>query len=269
LTTEPEAESAFLDKVAGTYVTSESAQDRLIRKLVVRTFAPFLRGRALELGCSDGYMTELLCRRVERLDVVEGSAHFLELARRRSLPNVRFFPSLFEDFAPAPVYDAVVAAFVLEHVRDVAAVLRTARRALKPGGLLLVAVPNARALSRQLARHMGLLDDLADFTANDRNHGHRRVYDRARLNRDLERAGFEIIAQGGILLKPLADFQMDRLIDAGILGEEQLEGLYKLGLEYPDLCGTLFSISQAPAEQPNNHPTKQPPNRAAAVSLSC
>ena len=49
-------------------------------------------------------------------------------------------------------------------------------------------------------------------------------------------------SQGGIMLKILADFQMDQLIDGGMLKDAQLDGLYSLGLEYPDLCGSLFSV---------------------------
>jgi 2-polyprenyl-3-methyl-5-hydroxy-6-metoxy-1,4-benzoquinol methylase len=239
-------EREFLEKASRTYVTSESSsQDRLIRSLVVRTFAPFLRGgHGLELGCSDGFMTQLLAQHVDNLDVVDGCERFLARARSRKIPNARFFHALFEEFTSETSYDAVVACFVLEHVADVQSVLRAARACLKPSGLLLVAVPNARALSRQLARHMGLLSDLKELTENDLKHGHRRVYDRVTLNRDLEQAGFQIVTQGGILLKLLADFQMDKLIDLGILGEAQLDGLYKLGLEHPDWCGSLFAVSK-------------------------
>ena len=45
--------------------------------------------------------------------------------------------------------------------------------------------------------------------------GHRRVYDRILLNRDIEAAGLEQVSSGGLLLKLLADFQMDKLIDTG------------------------------------------------------
>lgn len=47
---------------------------------------------------------------------------------------------------------------------------------------------------------------------------------------------------GGLMLKPFADFQMNAMFAGGILGATQLEGLYQLGLEYPDLAGSLFSI---------------------------
>jgi hypothetical protein len=118
---------------------------------------------------------------------------------------------------------------------------------LNDGGLLMIVVPNARALSRQLALHMGLLKDLKELTANDLNHGHRRVYDRPALNRDIEAAGFENVSQGGIMFKILADFQMDELIGNGMLQREHIDGLYKLGLEYPEFSGSLFSICRRPS----------------------
>jgi hypothetical protein len=62
------------------------------------------------------------------------------------------------------------------------------------------------------------------------------------FDRDIAAAGFENFSQGGVMLKILADFQMDKLIDDGTLQEAQIDGLYKLGLEYPDLCGSLFSV---------------------------
>ncbi len=237
-------EKAFLDKASETYVTRSSSQDRLMRELVVRTFAPYIKGgRALELGCSDGYMTDLISRLVDMLDVIEGSKKFLkEAEKKRNLQNVRFIYSLFEEFESNIRYDYTFATYVFEHVLDVKQVLRMIRSVLKPEGLLFVVVPNSNALSRQLAYHMGLIKDLKNLTENDLNHGHRRVYDRVSLNKDLTEAGFVSISQGGILLKLLADFQMDRLINSGILQEPQLNGLYSLGFEYPDLCGSLFSV---------------------------
>lgn len=94
----------------------------------------------------------------------------------------------------------------------------------------------------QLALHMALIKDLKDLTENDKNHGHRRVYDRVSINEEIKKAGFNIISQGGVMLKPFADFQMNKLIDDGMLQDIHVEGLYSLGLEYPDLCGSLFSI---------------------------
>jgi len=239
-----QSEMDFLDSVTKTYVTSESPQDRLIKTLAVRTFAPFLRpgGNAVEFGCCDGFMTALIAPLVSRLTVVDGSQVFIDMARRRVPANVEFVLSLFEEYAPEEAFDYVFATYVLEHVNDAVGLLKKAASLLNSNGLLFLVVPNARALSRQLARHMGLLDSLYALTPNDINHGHRRVYDRTLLNRDLERAGLIQVVQGGLLLKLLADFQMDKMMESGILSEPQLEGLYRMGLEYPDLAGSLFAV---------------------------
>ncbi|MFN7139995.1 MAG: class I SAM-dependent methyltransferase [Limisphaerales bacterium] len=236
-------EKAFLNTVYRTYRTEISPQMRLMQELTVKTFAPYIKGgEALEMGCSDGFMTEMLSGLVDQLDVVDGSSNFVEQARRRSLPNVEFIHSLFEEFKPSKAYDYVFASYILEHVLEPVEVLRVAHASLKPGGALFVVVPNARAFSRQMALHMGLLKDLKELTKNDHSHGHRRVYDRVTLNRDLQAAGFETINQGGLQFKILADFQLDELIANGTLKKDHLEALYSLGLEYPDFCGSIFSI---------------------------
>lgn len=237
-------EKVMLEKYAADYITSDdSSQQRLMRNLEIRVFSQYMnRGKALELGCEIGYMSELISPLVDQLDIVDASESFLDRTKSRSIPNSRYFCSLFEEYKPDCKYDSVFASHVLEHLLDVQQVLKMVRDLLTPDGKLFVAVPNARALSRQLARHMGLIDSLYDLTPNDLRGGHRRVYDQVTLRRELEFAGFEIVAQGGIFFKPFADFQMDKLIDSGILGEPQLQGLYNLGYEYPDMCADVYAV---------------------------
>jgi 2-polyprenyl-3-methyl-5-hydroxy-6-metoxy-1,4-benzoquinol methylase len=246
--TDANKEMAFLESVTHTYVTSHSPQDRIIKTLAVRTFQPYMRPgkHALEFGCCDGFMTDLIAKHVKQLTVVDGSRTFIEMAKKRVPSNVEFVHTLFEDFTPNHKFDYIFATYVLEHVNDAIGFLKMASQLLSEDGLLFLVVPNARALSRQLARHMGVLDDLFALTPNDINHGHRRVYDRVSLNRDIEAAMLAQVGQGGLMLKLLADFQMDALIENGVLGEPQLEGLYKMGFEYPDLAGSLYSVCRRP-----------------------
>ncbi len=241
-------EHEFIEHVGKTY-TRGSMQDRVIRELIVRTIQPYLTRKmvGLQLGYAEGVDTGILVPLLLELDVVEGNISFIREGKKKGYPNVRFISSLFEELALEKTgrqYDVIFAIYVLEHVKDVGVLLDRVRRLLLPDGIFYVVVPNSRALSRQLARHMGLLLELDDFTAHDLEHGHRRIYNRVRLNRDLEHAGFKTIHQGGIFLKILADFQLDQLYRAGILGPSQIEGLYKLGLEYPELCGSIFSIAK-------------------------
>ncbi len=237
-------ERAFLDRVYKTYTVDHSSQTKVMRELVVKTISPYLDGEGygLELGCSDGYMTQMLANHLTNLDVVDGSQSFLDEAKKRKLDNVNYVYSLFEEFESDVKYDYVFASFIQEHVLDPGLVLAMIKRVIKPNGRLFLVVPNARALSRQLALHMGLIKDLKALTENDLVNGHRRVYDRVCFNREIREAGFQIVAEGGLMLKILADFQLDKLIDDGMLGPQQIDGLYRLGLEYPDLCGSLFAV---------------------------
>lgn len=239
-----EDEKKFLESVYQTYTVHDSSQTREMRGLIFKTFEPFINpnGVGLELGCSDGLLTEMLSKNLKSLDVVDGSKKFIDEAIKRPLKNVNFIYSLFEEFSSQKKYDFIFASYILEHVLNPIQILKIVADYLKPNGLAFIVVPNSRALSRQLAFHMGLIDDLKTLTQNDIGHGHRRVYDRASLNMDIEAANLEHISQGGIMLKILADFQMDELIDSNFLQKKHLDGLYKLGLEFPDFCGSLFSI---------------------------
>lgn len=236
-------EKQFVDNLYSNYTTVYTHHAHIKKNLVIRAFKPFIQGgEALELGCADGYMTERLAKLVDTLDVVDGSSRFLEEARKTSLTNVNFICALFEEYESHKRYDYVFATYILEHVLDPINILKRMKVLLKSSGLLFITVPNARALSRQIALHMGLIQDLKHLTDNDKEHGHRRVYDRTTLNRHIDITGFHSISQGGILLKILADFQLNRLLKEKILSEDHYNALYSLGLEYPDFCDSLFSI---------------------------
>lgn len=233
----------LLENVATTY-RHNSKQDNIIRELCVREFSPWLKpgSSGLEIGCSDGYMTEMLSGRLRKLHVVEATRHFIDIARARNLKNVVFTQSLFEQCAFEEKYDYVFLTWILTHLSDVQLVLRRAQSLLLPGGILFVTVPNARVLSRQLALHMGLIGDLFSMSNNDLSHGHLRAYDRQKLDAEISASGMLTISRGGLMLKPLADFQMDDLYKSDILGPSHVEGLYKLGHQYPDLASAIYSI---------------------------
>ncbi|BBL71579.1 class I SAM-dependent methyltransferase [Methylogaea oryzae] len=239
----PLEQQAFLERISQSY-RRESPQDDIVRRQCVQTFEPWLDATqsGLEIGCSDGQMSELLAQRLNTLDVVEASATFLQALERRGLDNVTAHHGLIEQFRPTRRYQRIFATWVLTHLPDPTQVLTRLKDLLAPDGLLFVVVPNARSLSRQLALHMGLVGDLYELTENDRNHGHRRAYDRARLDRETRACGYDTVAQGGLMLKILADYQMDQLYRDGMLNGDHVEGFRRLGLEYPDLSSAIYSV---------------------------
>ena len=91
---------------------------------------------------------------------------------------------------------------------------------------------------------MGLLNNLYALTPTDIRGGHRRVYDKDTIELEVHSAGFKIEEVSGILVKPFCDFQMDELIDSKFLEKQHLEGLLKLGKDYPDICGDIFAVGR-------------------------
>jgi SAM-dependent methyltransferase len=139
--------------VDSTYATVHLEEDRrhwwfrgrlAVLRTVLRGVVPARRARLLELGCGTGNMLEMLAEFGEAVGmetdpVLLAAAQAAGLdARRGTLPDDLVVP---EGWA-----DVVLLLDVLEHLDDEAGALGTARRALGPGGALIVTVPAYRWL---------------------------------------------------------------------------------------------------------------------------
>lgn len=224
--------------------------DYRMHDYMLRTFEDGLpQGRALELGCYEGAFTRKLAERYEDLTTVEGSSELIERARRAAPGRVRFVLGRFEDFEPAGSFDAAFLIHTLEHLDEPVRMLRRIGGWLAPGGRLYVAVPNAHAASRQIAVAMGLIASPTAVTEGEFLHGHRRTYDMATLKAHVAEAGLAAVETGGVFFKPFANFQFDRLIQSGAIGEDYLEGCFRLGRRHPDMCASLYVVCErGPAE---------------------
>lgn len=100
------------------------------------------RGRVLDLGCASGGLFELLRPRAGHLAGLELSATAARAAARIGDDVVQ---GALEDLAlpfAANSFDLVVLADVLEHLADPLAALRRAAGWARPGGAILLSVPN-------------------------------------------------------------------------------------------------------------------------------
>ncbi len=211
-----------------------------------RTFKPWIDGvSALELGCFHGAMTARILKEFPDTCVVEASAECIDTAKGRiDTPNVQFVHSTFEDAELDRQFDAVFLIHTLEHVTDPVFVLRRCREWLAPGGKLFLAVPNAHAASRQIAVKMGIIPEPTSVTGAERAHGHLRTYSRHSFEKDILRAGLFLRSIGGVMFKPLANFQMDAALKAGIIDDKFLDGCYELGKEHAEMCSSLYAVCE-------------------------
>jgi len=151
-------------------------------------------GVALDIGAAGGGNTRVLRAHGWSPIALEYSQEGAEVARERGLAviraDARFLP------VPAAILDLVTAFDVLEHIDDDHLAAAEIRRALRPGGTALIAVPA----------------DMRLWSAHDEAVGHVRRYDRAGLLAVAEKAGLVVdeLWSWNVLLRPVAAWRRRR-----------------------------------------------------------
>ncbi|HKJ92342.1 MAG TPA: class I SAM-dependent methyltransferase [Longimicrobiales bacterium] len=112
----------------------------------------------LEVGCGKGFLLGALASAgyTDLAGVDLSAADLEEAGRRFTLPALHCADAFDFMTTHAAAYDVVIAKAVLEHVRrdDTLAFLESMRGALRPGGRVIIEVPNMDWLFAQHERHM-------------------------------------------------------------------------------------------------------------------
>ena len=193
------------------------------------------RGSLLDLGAGEGELSTLLAEQFDTIAITEASSEYLDQAKKNlSGYPVTFLHALIEEVALDEQFDLVLASGILEHVHDPRAILDRIKRWLKPDGILIVIVPNANSLHRQVGVYMGMIKDCHELGELDHKVGHRRYYGLIDLQNEVASAGYHISSSGGILLKPFPNSLMNGLTEA------YCDALYQLGNDHPSLCAEIY-----------------------------
>ena len=150
---------AMYDTDAPDWWTGETRWLRLLHNMVPPRLAYFnpivgdWRGKSvLDLGCGGGFMAEPLARQGAHVIGVDPSAPAIAAAKRHAQESGLAIDYRVGTGEQLPVADGavdiVVCVDVLEHVRDLDAVIGEIRRVLKPGGLFLFDTINRTWLSK-------------------------------------------------------------------------------------------------------------------------
>jgi SAM-dependent methyltransferase len=150
-------------------------------------------GKLLDVGCWNGGFLE----RIERAGLyaelagVDVVAEGVEVARRKGYDA--HVVDLNGDPLPFPDrhFDGVSLLAVLEHVFDPYAMIREVHRVLRPGGELLIDVPNAASFTNRLRILFGRIPITSADAGWDGGHLH--YFTRHALDHFLRREGFEVL----------------------------------------------------------------------------
>lgn len=142
-------------------------------------------GRLLDVGCSNGRLLQDMCElgwQVSGVEVNEGAARFAREQRGLEVYN----GTLHEAKFPDNYFEAITCSHVLEHFHDPLGELEEMRRILKPGGQLIIALPNWDSLGRRLFGSYWMALEIPR---------HLYHFDKQSLRAMLAKAGFEIVRE--------------------------------------------------------------------------
>jgi 2-polyprenyl-3-methyl-5-hydroxy-6-metoxy-1,4-benzoquinol methylase len=151
-----------LDKTAQEYHLQDVLEDKHIEGACQEYSFTWVFDRlkphqhVLEMGYGDGLFSAALHNRNISFSIVEGALSLVQEVQKR-YPEVKIYHELFEAFTPAEQYDVILATHVLEHVDEPVALLKSMKAWLKPGGKIIVIVPNKDSIHRRLAVKMGTM----------------------------------------------------------------------------------------------------------------
>ncbi len=208
--------------------------------------------RFLEIGCGTGFVLSGIRQEFPKLNL-SGSEIFsegLSFAQKR-LPDVEFFQMDARQVPFEAEFDVIGAFDVLEHINEDDAVLLQMFQATRPGGGILLTVPQHRFL----------------WSAMDEYAFHKRRYTRDELRQKVEKAGFRIerITSFVTLLLPfmllsrlrymssqeadfgedaMVEFHISPLLNAGLSKISTIEQvMIQLGLSFP-VGGSLLCVGR-------------------------
>jgi glycosyltransferase involved in cell wall biosynthesis len=179
--------SAGMGGAGDEYALKEGQQSA--HAVILRWLERLPPARILDLGCSGGLLSE----RVRALGHTVTGVDILELAAVRGRVD-HFVQGNLDNGLPPEIesdgpFDVVLAADVLEHVRQPEKILDQSRDLLAPGGVLIASVPNFGHWYARLRTALGLFDydqrGILDC-------GHVRFFSRRGIVRRLRGAGFAI-----------------------------------------------------------------------------
>lgn len=205
-------------------------------------------GSLLEVGCGTGFVLGAIASAFPNLDVVGTEIHSepLDVAARRA-PGATLLQLDARAIPYRDEFDLACAFDVLEHIQEDRQVLKEMAKALRPGGGMVLTVPQHPFL----------------WSVHDENAHHVRRYRREELRSKLSEAGFDVVRLTSFVSLLLPAMLLSRLLsgrnrqrnpfgefELGTIANRTLEGILAVervlirgGLNFP-AGGSLLAIAR-------------------------
>ena len=118
--------------------------------ILLEYLAPYQGQRLLELGCSPGQVSAMICSKIpmkaEGVDFSDTGWLYLKNLETVGITDAKLHHDDFRTFRPAELFDVVSSFGLVEHFDDPQEVLDHHDRLLRPGGMCIVELPRMRGL---------------------------------------------------------------------------------------------------------------------------
>jgi len=229
-----------LDTHADYYLgETQDIQERFTTKATIELMLPYCKNKSvLTLGLGNGKLIEAISKTCKTQHVIEGSQGIIDKFWK-NFKNSTVECNFFEKVSTQQKFDVILANHVLEHVDDAKNLLRnTLSKLMNKQTKLLITVPNAKSLHRQIGVEMGLLNSIFDLNPSDYAAGHQRVYDINSLFEDIKAGGLNISKHGGYNLKLVSLAQMKEW------DNDLLEAIFQVSKsQTTDICANLWVLA--------------------------
>lgn len=147
--------------------------------------------KVLDIGCSDGTISEMIARNNNEVYGVDVSESALKIALSRGLEAYKVDLESEEFPFSENYFDVVVAGEIIEHIFDTDEFLNKIKKVLKPDGSLIITTPNLATLGRRLLLLLGK-NPLIEVSVDGEAAGHIRYFVKETLVNLLEKHDFKI-----------------------------------------------------------------------------
>ncbi|MBF0207269.1 MAG: class I SAM-dependent methyltransferase [Oligoflexia bacterium] len=246
---EDNKEIAVLDEI-GKYFSGKGENsfskgwERLYRKFNeerINLILKYCSGRRiLELGPAHGYVTEKLLSKCDfDITVIEASVYYDSILKTKFGSKIKIIHDLIENVSFEEKFDTIVNSHFLEHFDNRVELLKKLRSWLAKDGRVITIVPNGNSLHRIIGTCLGHLQSPWEINEKEQKIGHKKLYTMQELNTDISSAGLIVFKQGGLMLKPLSNLQIE-----SNWSDELIDAFFKIGDTFANYSAELYAIAK-------------------------
>lgn len=216
------------------------------QECIMEQIMRYMHHGVLEIGCGMFPFFECLREDFDSYVVVEPSKVFVENARNRTvnrLKKIEVIEGYFEDEShklSERKFDFIICSSLLHEVPDADCLLNAIYKVAHQNTIIHINVPNAMSMHRLIAKEMGLIDDGFQKSSNQKELQQRDIYDMQTLKEEVIKNGFCVMDEGSYFIKPFTHYQMNEMLDKGIINQDVITGLQRITKYFPEYGSEIF-----------------------------